>query len=232
MTTPAKPDLRNVTRPAARLQTAPWSIVTSRANIVRTNDWLSRASPVRDNADRAHVGRHPVGPGDGDAAHADRDVPGIDPRDAALPNVDAGRLDALDAAPGHGSRARRGRGPARHVRSTPPWRPPRPRTGARWATPARRASQTLVGAGAVEAAGARASAAWSSRQAAFGAGPGATPVFAAGAFAPGLPTADVRERVTFGFGAATGVASSAGGSLSGRSVIAPSLARRAFGARA
>ena len=111
----------NVTRPAARLQTAPWSTVTSRANIVRTNDWLTRASPVRATARRALISAETR------SARAmamppmrDRDVPGVDARDAALANVDAGRLDAVDAALGHRHVSARARSsPPRSMRRRP-----------------------------------------------------------------------------------------------------------------
>jgi hypothetical protein len=69
---------------------------------------------------------------------------------------------------------------------------------------------------------------WAVPASGLAAGAGAPPVFAADDFAAGLPTAVVRARVTFGFGGTGGAASSAGWSLSGRSVIAASLARRAL----
>ena len=50
MTTPARPRRSKVTRPAARLQTAPGSTRTSFASMVRTNDWVTLDSPAIDRA--------------------------------------------------------------------------------------------------------------------------------------------------------------------------------------
>ena len=71
---------------------------TSRANIVRTKDWVTRASPATAMADAAHLGRDAIGPGEDDPAHADGHVLGVDADDAALADIDVGRLDVGDAA--------------------------------------------------------------------------------------------------------------------------------------
>ena len=63
--------------------------------MVRTNDWLTRASPASASADAAHLGRDPVARASAMPPMADRDVLGVGADDAALADVDVRRLDAV-----------------------------------------------------------------------------------------------------------------------------------------